>query len=157
MTAPDPDRPVDQTHPGWHDWYLRLRAATIAIAVLSAVLLVGAIATASTLPVTAWNRVAAVVLLSLFYLFLVFRLGRGSSRALRRLHITVIIGIVGVALVVVLPGQYPWWMRVEQAVQLLLLLAMGYIIRRPEVRAAFPGWSESPVGRRRRARRARRA
>ncbi|HEX4249436.1 MAG TPA: hypothetical protein VH008_16355 [Pseudonocardia sp.] len=153
MTAPDPDHTTDPAHPGWHDWFVRLRACTITIAVLSAILLVGAIATASTLPVAAWNRVAAVVLLSLFYLFLVFRLGRGSSRALRRLHVTVIIGIVGVALVVVLPGQYPWWMRAEQAVQLLLLLAMGYIIRRPEVRAAFPGWSESAVGRRRRARR----
>ena len=139
----------------WRPWFVRLRAAVIAIAVLAFALLGGAIATAGTLPPTAWNRVGTVAALSLFYLFLVYRLGRGSKAALLRMHISVVIGLLGVAVVVFLPGDYPWWMRVEQTVQLVLLVFVAYVIRRPQVRAAFPGWTETRFSRRRRERRER--
>ncbi len=146
-----------QAAAGWRPWFVRLRAAVIAIAVLAFALLGGAIANAGTLPPTAWNRVGTVAALALFYLFLVHRLGRGSKVAMLRMHISVAIGLLGVAVVVFLPGDYPWWMRVEQAVQLVLLVFVAYVIRRPQVRAAFPGWTETAISRRRRERRERAA
>lgn len=146
MTRPDAIAPTVAPE-DLRRWHGRLVACVAAVAVLSIALLVGAVV-APNVPTTAWNRVGTVTALSAFYCFLAYRVRSGSARALRRLHISVVIGIVGVAVVVVLPGAYPWWMRVEQAVQLVLLLAIGHIITRPQLRAGCPGWDDTALFRR---------
>jgi hypothetical protein len=126
--------------PGWPTYYSRLKWTIIANAVLSAALVATCLALMDHLPATVWNRVGTVGALSLFYLFLAFRLRNGSARALLRLKFSSVVGVIGVLLVIAVPGDgYPLWIRIEQAVQLLLLLHLAYIVYRPAVREHFHG------------------
>ncbi|ATL66181.1 hypothetical protein [Nocardia terpenica] len=147
-----PTTPTADAAARWRPWYNRLRVLVLVNAVLATILLIGAIR-APHLPSQAWNRVGAAFALSLVYIALVFWLNRGvqtSPVALQRLHRSALFGPIGMLIVICVPGEYPMWMRGEQVVQLLLLLGVVYIVRRPEVDAMFPGWKQLPRRRRRR-------
>ena len=72
-----------------------------------------------------WVRVAANVVVSVVYLFLVRALLRGRRWAYRRV---IWIGIAGsLALVLVQLSPYPLWMRGEQVLQAVVLLSLVYL------------------------------
>jgi hypothetical protein len=82
-----------------------------------------------------WGRVLGNVVASVVYVFLVRALLRGRRWAYRRVIWLGIIGIVALGVLWVTP--YPAWMRVEQVVQSLVLLALVWFVTRPEVREHF--------------------
>jgi hypothetical protein len=82
-----------------------------------------------------WGRVAGNVIASVIYAFLVRALLRGRRWAYRRVIFLGIAGVVALALLWVTP--YPPWMRVEQVVQSLVLVALVYFVTRPDVREHF--------------------
>jgi hypothetical protein len=90
----------------------------------------------SVLQQAVWTRVAGVIVVSLVYLWLVHRLRRGHRRAYLRVIWLSAAGIVGVGYLILL-GQYPVWMRVEQALQALVLATLLWAVTRKEVRYRF--------------------
>ena len=81
------------------------------------------------------GRVFGNIVASIVYAFLVRALFRGRRWAYRRVLLLGIFGIVGLLLLQTSP--YPAWMRAEQLLQALVLLAMVYLVRQPPVRDYF--------------------
>ena len=82
-----------------------------------------------------WGRVAGNVVASVVYAFLVRALLRGRRWAYRRVLLLSTLGVIALNLLWLTP--YPAWVRVEQVVQSLVLLAMLYFVTRPQVREHF--------------------
>ena len=95
------------------------------------------------------TRAIINVIVSVVYVFLVRALLRGRRWAYRRVVLIGAAGIVG--LVVLQFTPYPTWMRVEQALQAIVLAALLWFVLRPEVRAHFakglPGRDQRRFGR----------
>ena len=85
---------------------------------------------------TVWVRVAGNVIVSLVYVLLVRRLRRGQRRAYLRVIALCVAGLVGIGYLI-LAGQYPVWMRVEQGLQAIVLLGLLWAVTRREVRDRF--------------------
>ena len=82
-----------------------------------------------------WIRAAGVLVLSLMSLLWATRMRDGARSAWLRMLWVSVAGPIGIAALVLLPGPYPMWARVEQAVQGLLLLGVAWGVTRPQVRA----------------------
>jgi hypothetical protein len=82
-----------------------------------------------------WGRVLGNVVASVIYVFLVRALLRGRRWAYRRVIVLGIVGVIALAVLWVTP--YPAWIRVEQVLQSVVLLALVYFVTRPEVREHF--------------------
>jgi hypothetical protein len=84
-----------------------------------------------------WIRAAGVLVLALLALRWAAQLGRGSRGAYRRLLWVSIAGSLGIAALALLPDSpYPLWVRIEQAVQGVVLVALAVTLLRPRVRRA---------------------
>ena len=88
---------------------------------------------------TVFMWVRATILLALMPLLSMFavRAERGRTSSLQRLRLltTVLpVAIIGVDLI---PGVCPSWYAAMQAVSALALAPVGFLTRRPEIRAAF--------------------
>ena len=55
---------------------------------------------------------------------------RGSPRALLRLRIVTVVVPVAIAVIIAIPGDFPVWMKLEQAVGFVLLVAVAALLRR---------------------------
>jgi hypothetical protein len=55
---------------------------------------------------------------------------QGSRRALLRLRIVTIVVPVAIAVVIAIPGDFPIWMKLEQAVGFVLLAAVAALLNR---------------------------
>lgn len=84
-----------------------------------------------------WSKVFATVLVAALYIWRAFALRRGSRGAYRRLYWICIVGILGIAYLIIAGSQYPVWMRVEQGLQALVLIALLIAVSRKEVRDRF--------------------
>jgi len=96
-----------------------------------------------------WSRVVGNVVVAVAYWFLVRSLLRGRRRAYIRVLWLSIAGILSLAFLWITP--YPAWIRGEQVLQSLILVAILYRVTRPEVRAYFakqPGGPSRWFGRR---------
>jgi hypothetical protein len=82
-----------------------------------------------------WGRVLGNVVASIVYVFLVRALLQGRRWAFRRVILLGIAGVIALGLLWITP--YPSWIRVEQVVQSLVLLALVYFVTRPDVRDHF--------------------
>ncbi|MEV6970823.1 hypothetical protein AB0M47_37550 [Hamadaea sp. NPDC051192] len=71
-----------------------------------------------------WVRTFLVVLSSLAVTFFAARAAKGSRPALKRLRILSGVMTVAIVVIVALPGLFPIWLRVEQAVCGVLLLTV---------------------------------
>lgn len=80
-----------------------------------------------------WIKLGSMVLLSLIYVWRASGLKRGSRRPEIRLYYICLVGLVGVGYLI-LGGEYPVWMRVEQALQAAVLLALLFVVIRNHVR-----------------------
>ncbi|MFI5892107.1 hypothetical protein ACIA5D_18570 [Actinoplanes sp. NPDC051513] len=82
-----------------------------------------------------WVRGSIVAAASLLTLFFAVRAERGDRRMLLRLRIVTAIMLVAIVVIVALPGAFPVWFRLEQAIcGLLVLPVVVRINRRPAVR-----------------------
>jgi hypothetical protein len=82
-----------------------------------------------------WGRALGNVVASVIYVFLVRALLRGRRWAYRRVIFLGIAGVVALGLLWTTP--YPSWVRVEQVLQSLVLLALVFFVTRPDVREHF--------------------
>jgi hypothetical protein len=83
-----------------------------------------------------WTKLVTSVLVAGLYIWRAYALRRGSRGAYIRLYYICIAGLVGIAYLI-LSGQYPVWMRVEQGIQALVLVALLIAVSRKEVRYRF--------------------
>lgn len=84
-----------------------------------------------------WIRGTIVAASSLLSLLFALGAARGSRRAYLRLRIVSAVMVVAVAAVIALPGTFPLWLKIEQGVCGLLLLAVVVIVNGRGVRSAF--------------------
>lgn len=86
-----------------------------------------------------WTHAIIVFGFALLLVGVARRAARGAPRAHLRLRIiSVVIPLVSVVLVVV-PGLFPTWMKIEQAVYAVLLLAVAVLANCAGVRSAYGG------------------
>ena len=88
-------------------------------------------------PGAAWGRVIGLLVASPLYLLVANRMAAGRRWAYRRLRVLSVLGTVGIAVLVSVPGPYPVWMRVEQGVQGLILLALAVVMAQPAIKSRF--------------------
>lgn len=81
-----------------------------------------------------WIKLGSMVLLSLIYVWRTSGLKRGSKRPEIRLYYICLVGLGGVGYLI-FGGEYPVWMRVEQAIQAVVLLALLFVVIREHVRS----------------------
>jgi hypothetical protein len=84
-----------------------------------------------------WGRLVGSILVSAVYIWRAFALRRGSRGAYIRLYYIAIIGLIGIAYLIFVSTQYPTWMRVEQVLQAIVLVALLVAVSRPAVRDRF--------------------
>jgi uncharacterized membrane protein (DUF485 family) len=83
-----------------------------------------------------WGRLVGVLVVSALYVWRAAALRRGSRGAYRRLFLICIVGLVGIVYLVA-AAQYPVWMRVEQILQGLVLIALLIAVSRRPVRERY--------------------
>jgi hypothetical protein len=83
-----------------------------------------------------WTKLAATVLVSGLYIWRAYALRRGSRGAYLRLYYICIAGLIGIVYLI-FGGQYPVWMRVEQGLQAVVLVALLIAVSRKDVRDRF--------------------
>ncbi|WP_290053173.1 hypothetical protein [Amycolatopsis solani] len=77
-----------------------------------------------------WVRATLVVASSLLTFAFARSAARGARKGLLRLRIVSAVMLVAIVVIVALPGLFPLWLRVEQGVCGLLLLAVTVLITR---------------------------
>ncbi|GHG07745.1 hypothetical protein GCM10017567_25500 [Amycolatopsis bullii] len=82
-----------------------------------------------------WVRATLVVASSLLTFAFARSAARGSRKGLLRLRIVAAAMLVAIAVIVALPGLFPMWLRIEQAVCGLLLLGVTVLVNGRRVRA----------------------
>jgi hypothetical protein len=87
----------------------------------------------------AWVRASIVLVSSLLTLLFAAQAAAGSARGYLRLRLVTAIMLVAIIVIVAIPGAFPVWLRVEQAVCGLLLAGVVLLINRAPVRAQFAG------------------
>jgi uncharacterized membrane protein len=89
-----------------------------------------------TLQAALWGRLAGVVVVSALYVWRAFSLRAGKRRAYIRLIWICAAGLAGI-LYLIVGGHYPAWMRVEQVLQGIVLIALLIAVTRKPVRDRF--------------------
>jgi hypothetical protein len=84
-----------------------------------------------------WIRGTIVAASSVLTLAFAAGAARGSRGAYRRLRIITAVMPVAIVVIIALPGTFPLWMKVEQAVCGVLLLGVVAIVNGRDVRASF--------------------
>ncbi|MFG2224022.1 hypothetical protein [Streptomyces sp. NPDC048644] len=84
-----------------------------------------------------WVRSAIVVATSLLMVSFAVRTARGHRRSYLRLRLASGIMLVAIAVILALPGDFPLWLKSEQAVCGVLLLLVVLIANGRRLRSAF--------------------
>jgi cytochrome bd-type quinol oxidase subunit 2 len=84
-----------------------------------------------------WTRAIAVVATALLLCAVSARAARGSRGAYRRLRIISIVTVVAIALIIVLPGTFPVWMKVDQGLCGLIMLGVAVVTNSSHLRELF--------------------
>jgi hypothetical protein len=115
----------------------RLAGAYVAICVLTLVAAVLMRHHTAEVNSAVWVRGSIVMAASLLMAAFVARAARGSKPAFRRVRIVSALSVAGVALVIALPGTFPLWMKIDQGVCGLILIAVAAIVNGRHLRAIF--------------------
>ncbi|MER0444067.1 hypothetical protein ABR738_05720 [Streptomyces sp. Edi4] len=86
-----------------------------------------------------WVRASIVVLSAVVTHLCVTRAAAGSRSAYRRLRILSGVMVVAIAAIIALPGAFPLWLKTEQAVCGVLLLAVVALVNGKHLRSLFAG------------------
>ncbi len=84
-----------------------------------------------------WTRAIIVVITAVLLLIFTARAAAGSRGAYRRLRIISIITPVAIACIIALPGTFPLWMKIEQGVCGLVMIAVARAANGKHLRALF--------------------
>ncbi|GAA4524235.1 hypothetical protein [Amycolatopsis samaneae] len=84
-----------------------------------------------------WVRGTIVVASALATLAFATAAARGSRKGYLRLRVVSAVMVTAIAVLVVIPGLFPVWMRIEQGVCGLLLLGMVVIVNGKHLRSLF--------------------
>ncbi|MFF1571359.1 hypothetical protein ACFVWR_01325 [Leifsonia sp. NPDC058292] len=85
-----------------------------------------------------WLRGSVVVVASLVFILVTRAAARGSRRAYSRMRWISILAPIGIGLIIVAPDSgYPAWMKVEQAIVGVIIVAIAVLLNRRIVRTAF--------------------
>ncbi|GAB3876309.1 hypothetical protein ACFQ1S_07980 [Kibdelosporangium lantanae] len=84
-----------------------------------------------------WTRAIIVTLSAVLTFAFTSRAAKGSRKGYLRLRIVSAVMVVAIAVIIALPGLFPMWMRIEQGVCGLLLLAVVVVVNGRRVRATF--------------------
>lgn len=84
-----------------------------------------------------WVRTTIVVATSLLMTSFAARTARGHSRSYLRLRLASGVMVLAIAVIVALPGAFPVWLKVEQAMCGVLLLLVVVIVNGKRIRSAF--------------------
>ena len=84
-----------------------------------------------------WVRGTIVVASALLSLSFAVRAARGSRRAYLRLRIISAVMVVVIAAIIVLPGTFPLWMKIEQGICGLILIRVSVVINGKHLRSLF--------------------
>lgn len=71
-----------------------------------------------------WTRGTLISVSAVLTFLFAVQAARGSARAYLRLRIIALIQLVAIVAIIVVPGAFPLWMKVEQGVCGLLLLGL---------------------------------
>ena len=82
-----------------------------------------------------WVRATIVFASSLLTFAFARSAARGSRKGLLRLRIVSAVMLVAIVVIVVLPGLFPLWLRIEQAACGLLLLGVTVLVNGRRLRA----------------------
>lgn len=85
----------------------------------------------------AWVRASIVLVSSLLTLLFAAQAAGGSPKGYLRLRLVTAIMLVAIIVIVAIPGAFPVWLRVEQAVCGLLLAGVVLLVNRAPVRTLF--------------------
>jgi peptidoglycan/LPS O-acetylase OafA/YrhL len=85
-----------------------------------------------------WVRSTIILVVGLFMLLCGVKMRHGRRWAYVRAKWIAILGTVGFIGVATLPGPFPAWMRIEQATQALVFLALAWMLTRPALASFFP-------------------
>jgi hypothetical protein len=85
----------------------------------------------------AWVRSIIVVATALILLSAATLAGRGSRGAFLRLRIISIVTTVAIVVIVVLPGTFPVWLKIEQSVCGVLMLGVAVLANGRTARSRF--------------------
>lgn len=136
MTAPDTTPSTDRTRAAFRPvtalvaGYLGLSALTLA-----AIIALRDHPTIVTAPV--WVRGTIVLASAVLTFLFAIRAARGSARGFLRLRIVTAVMLVAIVVIVALPGAFPVWLRIEQAVCGLLLLGVVALVNGRRLRSLF--------------------
>jgi hypothetical protein len=83
-----------------------------------------------------WVRLVGVLVVSGLYIWRASALRRGSRGAYRRLIWICVAGLIGIVYLIA-AAQYPVWMRVEQVLQGVVLIALLIAVTRRPIRERF--------------------
>jgi len=84
-----------------------------------------------------WIRGSIVVASAAFMFFFALRASSGAPRAFLRVRVISAIMLVAIVVIIALPGIFPLWMKLEQAVCGLLLLGVVVLVNGPRLRSFF--------------------
>lgn len=85
----------------------------------------------------AWVHGVIVAATSLLMALFARGVLKGKARAYLRLRITTIVMVVAIAVTTAIPGDFPDWMKLEQAVCGLLLIAAVIVLNSSKMRRMF--------------------
>jgi|GEM_PF-1759366 len=89
-----------------------------------------------------WGRAITELVLGSAYFLFVYLWKKGKFWGYLRMLMTSALAGVSTISVVVLHGSYPWWLRLEQVVQFIVVATIFYMLTRPPMRQRF---SKKPI------------
>lgn len=116
-------------------WWLCAAVSLIALAVAAVLAMVDPVE----VNWVVWLRGSVVAAASLVFVVVTRAAARGSRRAFTRMRWISILAPIGIGLIIVSPDSgYPLWMKVEQGLIGILIVAIAVLLNRRSTRAAFP-------------------
>ncbi len=115
----------------------RLVGGYLAISVLTLVAIVLMRHDTAAVNSAVWVRGTIVVISGVVTFALTFLAARGSRAAYRRLRIISAVMVVAIAVIIALPGTFPLWMKIEQAVCGLALIGVAMAANGRHLRSLF--------------------
>ncbi|WP_405163311.1 hypothetical protein OG203_44835 [Nocardia sp. NBC_01499] len=115
-------------------WLVGIYAAISAVTFLAIVVLRDKTAVVND---AVWVRVTIVAVTAILMLLFASRAAGGAARAYLRLRIVSAIMVVAIAVIIALPGPFPVWLKIQQGMCGIVLLAVVVVVNGKHVRAAF--------------------
>lgn len=84
-----------------------------------------------------WTRAIVVTVTAVLLVMFAARAARGSRGAFRRLRLVSIITPVVIAVIIVLPGTFPLWMKIEQGICGLVMVGVATVANGRHLRQLF--------------------